>query len=207
MSAVTLIISYDNRKVTNDSYCVRAMVDPLTVPASIQNCLVVRRGSATINERLSRIATFDEIYTENPPSTPLPTLPSTVNNFSSISFGTIPISTSILITSPDWWIQYFGVSATFSVTTIDGAGTVSFPFPAFANSLQFQIDGVTYTDGLANRIYPDVNTFYLASDHCSEWDNYDDASNMYTILSAGAQPLVNSYHDDQFSLQTQKVYQ
>lgn len=201
MSNTKLIIDYDNRKIGGSSYGIKANVSVLSIPESIQPCLVVRKGSEGIKEQLVRVATFEEIYT-----TPLPTLPSEVNVFSSVTYGVIPNATTIMFTAPNWWVQYFGVSYTWVVVTVDSYGTLSSVLPAFANNLTFEIGGITYTDGLVNRAYSGSDLYYLTTEHCSEWETYEEATNMYTILSSGAQTLVNTYNSDNYSIQTQKVY-
>ena len=205
MSAVRLVINYDNRKVSDTSYGVRATVDPLSVPASMQQCLLVRRGTGVIRENLVRFASYAEIYTATV-QYPLPVLPSVVNRISSVSKGSIPSSTSVTIHSPSWWMQYFGSSSSVTLTTLDSNGTLSSPLPAYAQSLRLVIGGVSYYDGVANRIYSSASNYYRTNTHCSEWPTEDEASNIYRALLATAQPLVDSYNSDNFGLQTQKVY-
>ncbi len=141
-----LRIQYNQIADLGVEYTLRATIEQTTSqPDVLDNCLVVKKGDSGTDEELMRVGAFSEVVT-----TPLDTLPATVNLFYAPSLalivGGIQAGDDIIIlTSPFVWKQHFGAGVTFQ-TKVDnpavGPNLVSVitPFPAFGRNLEFIVE-------------------------------------------------------------------
>jgi hypothetical protein len=210
MTFPKISLFYDKRRVVNTidpnayDYCMYVKTMEDTTPDVLRPCLVVNKGSSTQDERIVRVATWNDLFGTTS-GYPLASLPASVNNFSSYSYGTIASNTTIMVQSPLWWQSYFGVSS-YTVTTINNSGQIQSPLSAFARDLTFTINGVTYNDGVANRIYPGSSSLYTCDTHYSVWSDFNGAEDRYISMDAEATALVKSYNEDRFSNIVTKEY-
>jgi hypothetical protein len=210
MTIPKISLFYDKRRVVNTvdldayDYCMYVETTEDTTPDVLRPCLVVIKGSLTQDERIVRVATWNDLFGTTT-GYPLATLPALINNFSSSSYGTIASNTTIMIQAPLWWQSYFGGSS-YTVTTLNSAGLIQPTLPAFARYLSFTINGVTYNDGVANRTYPGSASLYTCDAHYSVWSDFNGAEDRYVSMDAEATALVKSYNEDRFSNIITKEY-
>jgi hypothetical protein len=188
------------------------------------NCLVVHRGSESNEESLLRVATLSDL------TTPLPSLPGTVEQFSSASIAPlVPAGLQVgdIITVydvPALWQYFFNVvdGATFTVDSISAPFTpfivkVTPEFPAFARNLRFTVSrggpliiGAVSPwpiDGVANRYYSYGSPLdSLTNVHYDSWDDIDSAENKFTSLRGEAQALVDALNIDNYTGILEELY-
>lgn len=217
-----ITIKYEKETHASDFLTMKTTVQTTgTSPSDLYDCLLISKGSASIEERIYDIATFDDIFAP----TPTDLLPTEIRQFSAPSldeidpmYSEIQVDDVIVVTNPDFWKLVFGVPATTEytvVTKVDSTHVVvDQDFPAFGRSLTFTVKrGVTTilttrTDGLANRDYSGVvGIYFRARSHSDWWDNVEVADNKYEALRASAQSLVNAYNEDKYTETVEELYE
>jgi hypothetical protein len=228
---VQLRIQYDRVADGLVEYTMKTTIEQTTSdPAALDKCLVVRKGDSGTEESLRRVGSYAEVVTS-----PKPDLPADVDVFYSPSLSTIVGGILNgdqieILTIPFLWAQHFGVVGPFLTLVTDDAFAsntvkVGTPFPAFARNLVFRVTrgGAVVLpppvvppalttpnpiDGVANRDYtPFGVSEFLASAHADTWDNIDEADGRYLSLRIEAQSLVDLMKQDNYTSQSDEVYE
>jgi hypothetical protein len=201
-----IVLDVDRRKIEHTytpnafEYGMSVGVSTSTDPGILRSCLVIQRGDYSLDERLIRIATWNDLF-----STVLPTLPAVVNKISSVTCGPIGAGVTVVISTPKWWQSYFSVPSTISATTVNTSGTLDTTLPSFARNLRINVGGTLYIDGVANRTYTSGATYFSTYEHCNVWDSLEGALNRYTALSLEAKSLLDAYNSDLYTQISKKV--
>lgn len=229
MSYARIELNFSKYSDPGVAYLLQTVIDQVyTTPDNAKSCLVVQKGSSSAAEELLRVATYTELI-----SSPLPSLPTDVDVFSSPSLTlaenppgtptTIQIGDVIRITCPLIWRQFFAAATQedFIVNTVNSPTevTVSSPFPAFGRVLTYEVwrggsrilpaaIPLEYPeDGLANRNYFGLpGTEFLAEGHADSWTDYTIANNRLESLKSGASSLMNALNTADWSGTEEVVY-